>query len=50
MLNDTIVKLKAAGQNVYLPLSPYTLVWAASMFGGRIVVSGGNSFIGYIDG
>ncbi|MBD3919938.1 extracellular solute-binding protein [Paenibacillus sp. PR3] len=48
-LNDTITKLKAARQNVYLPLSPYTLEWVTSMNNGHIAGTDGTSFAGYLD-
>lgn len=48
-LSDTIVKLQAARQNVYLPLTPFTLEWITSMYGGRIVAPDGMTFSGYIN-
>lgn len=49
MLNEAIVKLKAAGETVYIPLSPFTLEWATGLYGGRVVGVDGRSFAGYID-
>lgn len=49
MLNDAIVKLKAAGETLYIPLSPFTLEWATGLYGGRVVGVDGRSFVGYID-
>ncbi|MBD3919939.1 extracellular solute-binding protein [Paenibacillus sp. PR3] len=48
-LNDTIVRLKAAGETVYIPLNPYTLEWAASLKGGRIAAADGITYSGYLD-
>lgn len=48
-LNRAIAILKAAGYEVYIPLSPYTLEWATSLFGGRIAGVGGTTFTGYLD-
>lgn len=48
-LNRAIATLKAAGYEVYIPLSPYTLEWAASLFGSRIVGADGTTFTGYLD-
>ncbi|GMK37561.1 putative ABC transporter extracellular-binding protein YurO [Paenibacillus sp. CCS19] len=48
-LNDAIVKLKAAGETVYIPLSPFTLEWATGLYGGRIVGVDGRTFEGYMD-
>lgn len=48
-LNDAIVKLKAVGETVYIPLSPFTLEWATGLYGGRIVGVDGRTFEGYID-
>ncbi|MBD3919945.1 extracellular solute-binding protein [Paenibacillus sp. PR3] len=48
-LNRAIGILKAAGYEVYIPLSPYTMEWAASLFGSRIVGADGTTFTGYLD-
>ncbi|GMK37556.1 hypothetical protein PCCS19_06100 [Paenibacillus sp. CCS19] len=48
-LNDAIMRLKAAGETVYIPLSPFTLEWATGIYGGRIVGVDGRTFEGYID-
>lgn len=48
-LCDTVAKLQAAGRNVFLPLSPFTLEWVTSLQGGRIAASDGGTFAGYID-
>lgn len=48
-LGDTVVELRAAGQNVFMPLTPYTLEWVTSLQGGRIVSSDGTTFAGYLD-
>lgn len=48
-LNDAIMRLKAAGETVYIPLSPFTLEWATGLYGGRIVGVDGRTFEGYID-
>lgn len=48
-LNDAIVKLKAAGETVYIPLNPDTLEWAASMNGGRVAAVDGVTYSGYLD-
>lgn len=48
-LKDTIVQLKAAGQNVFVPLTPYTLEWATSLHGGHIVAPDGVTFTDYLD-
>jgi len=48
-LNRAIAILKAVGYEVYIPLSPYTLEWAASLFGSRIVGADGTTFTGYLD-
>ncbi|GMK37559.1 hypothetical protein PCCS19_06130 [Paenibacillus sp. CCS19] len=48
-LNEVIHKLKAAGEGVFIPMSPYTFEWATSLFGGRIVASDGMTYLSYID-
>ena len=48
-LNDIIWKLKHAGQGVFIPMSPYTLEWATSLYGGRIVASDGMTYAGYLN-
>ncbi|WP_307207183.1 ABC transporter substrate-binding protein [Paenibacillus harenae] len=48
-LTGAIMKLKEAGHDIYIPLTPYTLEWATSMHGGRIVSVDGTTFSGYID-
>lgn len=48
-LNDTIVKLRAPGENVYIPLNPYTLEWATSLNGGRIAAADGVTYRGFLD-
>ncbi|WP_307207399.1 ABC transporter substrate-binding protein [Paenibacillus harenae] len=48
-LNRAIAILKAAGYEVYIPLSPYTLEWATSLFGGRIAGVDGTILTGYLD-
>ena len=48
-LNNTINRLKAAGESVYIPFNPYTLEWAASLKGGRVVSTDGVTYSGYLD-
>lgn len=48
-LGDAVTRLKSAGYDVYIPISPYTLEWAVSLFGGRIVAADGTTFNGYLD-
>lgn len=49
-LDAAIVQLTAAGENVYIPLTPFTLEWlTVNRFGGRIVDANGTVFSGYID-
>lgn len=48
-LNNTIVKLRAAGETVYIPLNPYTLEWSASLNGRRIAAVDGVTYRGYLD-
>ncbi|MGO4346969.1 extracellular solute-binding protein [Paenibacillus sp. MCAF9] len=48
-LNDTIVKLRAAGENVYIPFNPYSLEWATSLNGRRIAAVDGVTYRGYLD-
>lgn len=47
-LNDAIAALKAFGYDVYVPLSPYTLEWAADLHGWKITGVDG-TYRGYID-
>jgi len=49
-LDDTIASLKAAGQNVYIPISAYVLEWlTVNRYGGAIVDPSGTVFSGYMD-
>lgn len=48
--DDTITALKAAGQNVYIPISTYILEWlTVNRYGGTIVEPGSMIFSGYLD-
>jgi len=49
-LDDTIVRLKAAGENVYVMISPAILEWVTmNRYDGHIVDSSSTVFSGYID-
>lgn len=48
-LGDAVARLKSAGYAIYIPISPYTLEWAVSLFGGRVVAADGTTFKGYLD-
>ncbi|WP_317964795.1 extracellular solute-binding protein [Paenibacillus sp. CCS19] len=48
-LGDAVTRLKSAGYDVYIPVSPYTLEWAVSLFGGRMIAADGATFTGYLD-
>ncbi|MBD3919941.1 extracellular solute-binding protein [Paenibacillus sp. PR3] len=48
-LSDTIARLKQAGKNVFLPLTPYSLEWITSLNDGHITAPDGNTFSGYVD-